>query len=116
VWTASSALPETRAKGVGMIVMSFDGTVEPAFFQKALGAGSTVEPVDVAGQRGFWISGDPHIFFYVAGDGTFVDDQRRWVGDALIWSDGTTTYRIETAQGQKAALRLARSMTEAGRP
>lgn len=116
VWAASATLPATRAAGVGMIVMSFDGTVEPMFFQKAIGAGSTVEPVDVAGQRGFWISGDPHIFFYESGDGTFVDDQRRWVDDALVWADGTTTYRIETAQGREAALGLAHSMTEAAPP
>lgn len=113
VWAASTTLPETRAAGVGRIVMSFDGTVEPMFFQKALGAGTTIEPVDVVGRRGFWISGDPHLFFYAADDGTVVDE-RRWVGDALIWSDGSTTYRIETAQGRDAALGLARSMVEPG--
>lgn len=111
VWAASTALQETHAQGVGMIVMSFDGTVEPALFQKVLGAGSTIEPVDVAGLRGFWISGDPHIFFYATADGTNVHDERRWVGDALIWSAGGTTYRIETAQGRDYALGLARSMT-----
>lgn len=115
VWAAPAALPETQARGVGLIVMSFDGTVEPAFFQKAIGAGSTVESVDVVGRGGFWISGDPHVFFYATDDGT-VADERRWVGDALVWSDGTTTYRIETAQGQEAALALARAMTAAGQP
>lgn len=116
VWSTSATLPETHALGVGLIVMSFDGTVEPAFFQKALGPSSTVEPVEVAGQRGFWISGDPHTFFYVADDGTIVDDQRRWVGDALIWSDGSTTYRIETAQGRDAALDLAASIAGGATP
>lgn len=115
VWGASATLPETQAPGVGLIVMSFDGTVEPVFFQKALGAGSTVEPVDVDGHRGFWISGDPHIFFYATADGTIVDE-RRWVGDALVWSDGTTTWRIETAQGREAALDLATWIAAATQP
>lgn len=106
VWAASATLPETQAPGVGLIVMSFDGTVESAFFHKALGASSTIEPVDVAGFRGFWISGDPHLFFYATASETIVDE-RRWVADALVWSDGTTTWRIETAQGRDAALDLA---------
>ena len=59
---------------------------------------------------GFWVSGDPHMFFYTSSDGTSVDDPRRWVGDALLWSDGTTTWRLETASGRDAAIRIAESM------
>jgi hypothetical protein len=64
----------------------------------------------VNGQPGFWIEGDPHIFFYETDTGRFVDDQRRWVGDALLWSDGETTYRIESALGRDATIRIAESI------
>lgn len=110
VWAASADLPETLASGVGLILMSFDGTVAPAFFQKSIGSGVTVEPVIVDGRDGFWISGDPHLFFYESGDGALIDDDRRWVGDALVWSDGATTYRLEAAIGRERAIRLAASL------
>lgn len=47
---------------------------------------------------------------------TYIDDRRQWVGDALIWSDGTTTYRLETALGRAAALDLAGSIAGAVQP
>jgi hypothetical protein len=63
----------------------------------------------VGEHRGFWISGDPHVFFYES-DGGFVDDARRWVGDALLWSDGTTTWRIESGLGRDATIEIAESI------
>jgi hypothetical protein len=111
VWAADADTPETLADGVGLIVMAFDGTVaDDEMRQKIVGSGSTLEPVTVAGHPGFWIEGDPHIFFYRTPQGAFVDDGRRWVGDALLWSDGETTYRIESALGRDATIRIAESV------
>ena len=39
-----------------------------------------------------------------------IGDERRWVGDALVWSDGTTTNRIESALGRDATIALAESI------
>ena len=110
VWAPSAALPETRDPGVGLILMRFDGRMDEGYHQKLLGLGVTSEPVRVAGRAGFWISGDPHFFFYVGKDGATIDDDRRWVGDALVWSDGTLTYRIESALGRDATIELAESL------
>lgn len=110
VWADSDALPETREPGIGLILMRFDGTVDEGFRQKIIGEGVTIETVSVDGRRGFWISGRAHFFFYRDGDGNIVDDGRRWVDDALIWSDGSTTYRLETSLGRDAAIRLAESL------
>ena len=41
------------------------------------------QPVTVGGHAGYWLSGDPHMFFWQAADG-FVDDQRRWVGACSV--------------------------------
>ncbi len=112
VWAAGPDLPVTRETGVGLILMAFDGMVEGAFFQKIVGSGSTLERVTVGTAEGFWISGDPHVFFYET-DGEFVGDERRWVGDALLWSDGTTTYRIEAALGRDATIALAERLPAA---
>lgn len=110
VWAPSAALPETRDPGVGLILMRFDGRMDEGYHQKLIGLGVTSEPVTVGGHAGFWISGDPHFFFYVQKDGTTVGDDRRWVGDALVWSDGTLTYRIESALGRDATIELAESL------
>jgi hypothetical protein len=113
VWAARPDLPATHDPGVGLIVMSFDGTIHDEFFGKAINSGTTVEDVRVAGQRGYWISDLPHVFFYDSEGGT-VDDARRWVGDALLWSDGTTTWRIESALGRAETMRIAESIVAAG--
>jgi hypothetical protein len=109
VWEPSDDLPATLDPRIGLIVMSFDGAVGEEFYEKAIHGGTTVEPVTVGGHDGFWVSGDPHVFFYQS-DAGFVDDPRRWVGDALLWSDGTRTWRIESALGRDATIEIAESI------
>jgi hypothetical protein len=109
VWAESSRLPSTLEPGVGLLLTAFRGTVSDGWFTKAIGPGTTVQPVMVDGQRGYWITGDPHQFFY-EGPAGFVEDSRRWVGDVLLWADGAITYRLETTLGREAAIAIAESM------
>jgi hypothetical protein len=109
VWEPDDGLPPTLDPRIGLIVMSFEGAVGEAFYEKAIDGGTTVERVTVAGHDGFWVSGDPHVFFYETGSG-FVDDPRRWVGDALIWSDGQRTWRIESGLGREASIEVAETI------
>jgi hypothetical protein len=111
VWAARDDLPATLDPGIGLILMSFDGTVEEEFFGKIIDNGTTVEEITVDGMPGVWISAIPHIFFYDTATGGTVDDPRRWVADALLWSDGTTTWRIESALGRDETIRIAESLT-----
>ena len=90
--------------------MQFDGRLHDGYREKLLGMGATVDPVTVAGQRGYWVSGDAHFFFYIDEDGRLIDDSRRWIGDALAWTDGGTTYRMESALGRDATIALADSL------
>jgi hypothetical protein len=110
VWADSESLPETREPGIGLILMRFDGRMEDEYSQKLIGQGTTVERVTVDGNRGFWVSGEAHFFFYVREDGGIIDDGRRWVDDALAWTDGTMTYRIESALGRDETIELAESL------
>lgn len=110
VWKASGDLPETVEPGVGLVLMQFDGKNDEQFYEKTINSGTTLERVKVAGHDGYWISGDPHFFFYTTSSGAFVEDPRRWVGDALIWNDGTATYRIESALGRDATIEIAESI------
>jgi len=110
VWKPSRELPETTESGVGLVLMRFDGSNQEEFYDKVIHTGTTLERVKVAGHDGYWISGDPHFFFYTTAEGSFVEDSRRWVGDALIWNDGSATYRIESSLGRDATVALAGSI------
>lgn len=110
VWEAGPTLPETSERGVGLVLMRFDGRTDDEFYQKVLGSGTRLTTVTVDGHDGFWISGEVHFFFYERPDVGHVDDGRRWVGDALVWYDGTATYRIESALGRDATIEIAESI------
>jgi len=109
VWASRPTLPTTLEPGVGLLMTEFLGSVDSGFFDKVVGPDTTVEPVLVGAHRGYWLSGAPHFFFY-AGAGGPVQDSRRWVGDALLWSDGPVTYRLESALGRDATIRVAQSL------
>lgn len=110
VWPAGPALPPTSDPAIGLILTEFRGTLEPGYFQKVLGPGTTIETVRVRGTTGWWVSGAPHEFVYVDADGRPVFDSRRIVGDTLMWSDGTITYRLESGLDRAAAVALADSL------
>jgi hypothetical protein len=110
VWESDADLPETIERGVGLILMRFDGTTDPGFYEKLIGTGTNIEMVEVDGNDGYWIEGDPHFFYYVRSGERFVEENRRWVGDALVWSDGTTTFRIESALGRDETIAIAESI------
>lgn len=109
VWRSAPSLGPTLGPDVGLVLTEFRGKVDGGFFSKAMGNGTTAETVTVHGEPGFWITGDPHLLFYTGPSG-LIYDERRWVGDALLWSNGPITYRLETSLGRAAALRLAGSM------
>ena len=110
VWAARPGLPATVEPGVGLVMTVFDGAIDEGFFTKAINEQTTVELVNVGDVRGYWVNGDPHMYFYETRDGTFVDDRRRWVADALLWADGDLTYRLESPLGKDATIRLSGSM------
>lgn len=110
VWAPSDDLPPTVEPDIGLLIMEFRGSVTPEPIGKIIGSGTDVEPVRVGDGSGFWITGDPHVFFYMSPDGQHIEEGRRWVGDALIWQRGAQTYRIETSLGRDAAVRIAESL------
>jgi hypothetical protein len=109
VWASRPGLPDTLEPGVGLLMSAFRGTVDSGTINKIVSGGATAHTVTVNGERGWWVSGDPHFFFYEGPNG-IVSDERRWVGDVLLWADDRLTYRLETSLGQDAAVELAESM------
>ncbi len=109
VWAATASLPATVEPGVGLVLTQFRGNVDEGFFTKVVGGDTKVELVRVGAGPGYWLSGDPHFLFWRGPDGVITED-RRWVGDALLWWDGGITFRLESALGRDAAIRLAGSL------
>ena len=98
VYRARPGLPDAT-QGVGALLTMLPGG-DIALVKKLLGAGTNVEGVDVDGAFGVFISGEPHV----------VTPPNRLAGNTLLWVRGETTYRLETALGRDAALRLAKSV------
>jgi hypothetical protein len=110
VWKSRRGLPETQAAGIGLLITEFRGSVNQDFFGKMIGDGTTLTPVTVDGATGYWIAGALHDFFYLDSNGEFVNDSRRVVGDTLIWTRAGITFRMETALGRDAAIRIAETI------
>jgi hypothetical protein len=110
VWAARPGLPETEAEGIGLLITEFRGSVHEDLFQKVLGPRSTLTPVTVNGETGWWISGAVHEFMYLDRLGNVVSESRRVVADSLIWTRGDLTLRMETSLGRAAAIALAETI------
>ena len=100
-------------QGAGLLITQNQGKPDEGLAHKIVNtSGATVTNVDVDGAPGIWISGAPHIVWYLAPDGrTFINESRRVVGDTLAWERDGVLYRIEGAISLERALEIAESMT-----
>jgi hypothetical protein len=97
--------------GAGLLVTQNQGRADAGLAHKIVDTSlATIEPVDVDGAPGLWISGAPHLFWYLGPDGTFINESRRLVGDTLAWERDGILYRIEGDITLSQALEIARSM------
>ena len=103
-------LPPSLDPQVGALVMEARGRVSQPGFGKLQGPGTSVEEVAVGADRGYWVSGAPHgFFFYEAGNRSSYDTLRL-SGSALIWNRGRLLLRIESGLGREPSVRLAQSL------
>lgn len=112
VYAPRSDLPASHLLGgAGLLITQNDGRADDGLAHKIVDSSSaTVERVDVDGAPGLWISGAPHIFWYLAPDGEFINESRRLVGDTLAWERDGVLYRIEGDITLQRALEIAASM------
>jgi anti-sigma factor RsiW len=109
VYRAQPGLPASRFTDVGLLITQFRGQPTPEFIKKVTGMG-LVEEVTVAGEPGYWFSGEPHFFAYRDAGGNFREEQTRLAGNTLIWQRGELTLRLEGEVSKPEALRIAESM------
>lgn len=112
VYGPRSELPASELlAGSGLLLTQNRGDVDEGLVNKLVGSDrGTVTRVDVGGDEGYWFAGEPHWFWYLAADGTVVEDSRRLVGNTLAWQRGDILYRIEGAIDLERALEIAASL------
>jgi hypothetical protein len=87
----------------------FRATVEESIHKKVL-EDTRIEALRIDGQPGFWLTGDPHLFYYVDAQGNFDDENVRLAGNVLLWERGRLTLRLEGELPRAEALEIARSV------
>ena len=97
-------LPVATDPEVGALVMEASASVDERSFGKIFDR-SRVEPLQVNGGPGFWISGVPHAFFFYTSSGQ--TDTFRLAGDVLIWNQAGRVIRIESGLSRQRALDVA---------
>jgi hypothetical protein len=110
VYTSRPDIAVSRLTGVAVLVMEARGKFNDIFFQKSMGSGSTIEEMSVGGHVGYWITGDPHDFFFTDAAGTQYFDTLRLAGNTLIFDDNGTLVRIEGDLTKDQAVRIGSSM------
>jgi hypothetical protein len=110
VYTERPGIPVSGTTGVAVLVTEARGRINEPFFQKTLGPGVTIEQVSVGGRAGFWISGQPHGFVFVAADGDPYYDSLRLATNTLVFDDAGTVVRIEGELSKQQAIDIGRSL------
>lgn len=107
VYGPRPGLPASAQTGVGLVLTEFPGDIEPGFFGKTIGPDTRLTPTTVNGAPGWWLEGQPHLFYYRDATGRVRDSQLRLAGNTLLWEQGSLTVRIEAAVSLDEALRIA---------
>jgi hypothetical protein len=110
VYAARPGIPVAGQTGVSVLITEARGAVDNNFFGKMLGSGTTLEEVTVAGHQGYWISGQPHEFFFNDAAGNFRNETMRLATNTMIFDYRGTIIRIEGDMTKDHALEIAASM------
>ncbi|MDQ3982106.1 MAG: hypothetical protein M3271_05435, partial [Actinomycetota bacterium] len=93
-----------------LLVTQFIGSVDDAFFKKVEVPGGKISAAQVGSERGYWVSGEPHLIYYMDESFDIREETVRLAGNVLLWDRDGVTYRIEGAESLREALRIARSL------
>jgi hypothetical protein len=110
VYSTRPGIPVASQTGVAVLVTEARGSVDSNFFSKMVGSDATIDPVTVAGHKGYWIAGSPHIFIFLDANGDFRDETMRLATNTLILDVGGTVVRIEGNLTKAQAVQIATSL------
>ena len=93
-----------------ILITQFEALVDGGYFKKLSATGGDVEFVTVRGTTGYWITGEPHMFWYVDSNGVIREETVRLAGNVLLWEQDGVTYRVEGADALSEARSIAESL------
>ena len=102
VWVDADGEPK-------LLLTQFKAYPYRPYIEKIVFGGGTVSKVGVNGETGYWLSGAAHELDYVDEDGLHFNDRERLVGNALVWTRGDVTLRLEGPPTLDEALSIARN-------
>ena len=79
------------------LITEFRASVDETFIKKVSQTGGNVRFVPIGPIVGYWLSGEPHLFYYYDSDGNVGQESIRLAGNVLLWEEDGITYRIEGA-------------------
>ena len=103
-------LPESEQSGAGALLSQFRGRTNVQFIRKFAGPDTTIERVEVDGEPGYWVAGEPHGLLYEDPTGEIREAPTRLAGPTLVWRRGDLTLRLEADVSKSRALAIARSV------
>jgi hypothetical protein len=110
MYTSRAGIPVSKQAGVSAVIVEFKATLDQIIVGKIAGPGTTVEPATVGAANGYWLSGDPHQFFYRDASGNVLPETLRLAGNTLLWEEGGVTYRLEANVSKVDAVRIASTL------
>jgi hypothetical protein len=87
----------------GLVLLSELPFADSGVLKKVSGEATRIEPAEVNGQPGLWLTGAPHVFM-------FPGAPPRLAGNVLIWQRRGLTLRLEGHLTKAQALELAQSV------
>lgn len=97
----------TGQGGYQLLITQLIADTDELAVKKLLVTRTSVMLVDVEGNDGFWIEGEPHIVILFDRDGHVLEDSARLAGNTLLYTVDNVTVRIEGAIDLEQALEVA---------
>src|SRR6266513_4899965 len=95
VYASVKGIPPSPQAGVSATVVEFKGRLDTQIMSKAVGPGTFLDAVPLGGGVAYFLSGEPHQFFFRDPSGKVQPETLRLAGNTLLWEDGGVTYRLE---------------------
>jgi hypothetical protein len=109
-WRAEPGQPTLEGTDLRLTLTALEGGVDDDLVRKVVGPGTTVEPVVIGADHGWWIAGGPHTVLVRGLDGGIETLRSAVAGDTLVFAREGTLYRLESSLGRDATVEVARSM------
>ena len=107
VYASVKGIPLSPQAGVSAIVVEFKGTLETQIMSKAVGPNTFLDAVPLGSGVAYFLSGQPHQFFFRDPTGNIQPETLRLAGNTLLWVEGGVTYRLEAQVALDEAVRIA---------